>query len=46
MDFNFAYFANFDFAHYVVVLVFSKNWVSIGKIKDWSISRAIFISGI
>ena len=46
MDFNFAYFANFNFVHYVVVLVFSKNWVSIGKIKDWSISRAIFISGI
>ena len=39
MDFNFAHFANFSFAHFKVE---KKVWVNLGKITKWMIS----ISGI
>ena len=42
MNFNVAHFINFDFAHFEIEESFGVN---LGKITEWSISRANFHFG-
>ena len=43
MDFNFAHFANFDFAHFEIEEAFELIWI---KLQNGQLRQQIFISGI